>query len=360
MVAVCRGEQAICADGAATVVRQRPGDALGQVRGAARRVNAGGGELHGAVGGVQLVVGLHGSVVEHTVLIGGGDQQQCAGNRALHAVRGAVAHFQGAGALALGGDGGGAAAVQIDGVHDALLLEVAGLVIDGHAHGIGVLAAVGHEGHDSAVLLDADGVSGHQIRVTGIHCHLAVADQEEGAGNGLLHVGAVRPELADGVAAVLQNSEIRLLGAAVVLLNDVALHDEVAERLTGLHVVIVAVGGRQHVAAGGPLIILRLVRGGLQAPGEIAGAVFPAVQCAAGGIVALIGGLEGHLCVRAYRQHIAGDLGIAAGLVQEHVRFGHALGQRIIRLLDQDLAVRRRDFFGCQRGGGQERQKETA
>lgn len=67
--------------------------------------------------------------------------------------RTAVADLKLRGALALGGAGGGAAAVEEDRIHHALRIQERNLLIDRHADRVRALAAVGQKGHDRAVRL---------------------------------------------------------------------------------------------------------------------------------------------------------------------------------------------------------------
>ena len=92
-------------------------------------------------------------MIEHAVVLRRGDQQQGAGNRALYTVGRAVADGQVAGALALGGAGGRAAAVEIKRCHHALRRQKLRLIIEGHTDRIRALTTVGHKGHDRAVCL---------------------------------------------------------------------------------------------------------------------------------------------------------------------------------------------------------------
>ena len=108
-------------------------------------------ELDLAVGRVDRVVRGEGGMVEHAVTLRRGDQQQGAGDRALHTVGRAVADLKLRGALALGGAGGGTAAVEKDRIHHALRIQERNLLIDRHADRVRALAAVGQEGHDRAV-----------------------------------------------------------------------------------------------------------------------------------------------------------------------------------------------------------------
>ena len=350
-IASGRNEEAGFSDGTGEGVLQLPGEALGgKVRRTAGSIHAGGRELHLAAGGVELVVGAQGGVVELAVLVRSGDQQQRAGDRALHAVRGAAADVEGRGTLPLGGQHGRAAAVQIDGGDHALGPQELGLIVEGHAHGIGVLTAVRHKRDNGAVRLQADGVPGRQVTGVGAHQVLAVLQQEEGAGDGFQHIRGVRSGLPDDKAAVLEHGEVGF----APLLDDVALHDEVAQGLRGLHVEVVAVGDGQDVAAGGGLIGLGLVGGLAHGPLHVLGNLLAfAGRCTR--VVAGVGSLEGGLCAGFHRHHEAGDLGIAICGVQEDVRLRHTIRDGVVRLLHDHHAAGRGHLVRRQRGEGGQR-----
>ena len=329
---VLRGrEQTVGVDRAALGVRDRPGHVLRERGLAAVFIHADGRELDLAVGRVDRVVRGKGGMIEHAVTLRRGDQQQGAGDRALHTVGRAVADLKLRGTLALGGAGGGTAAVEEDRIHHALRIQERNLLIDRHADRVRALAAVGQKGHDRAVRLDADAVARHEVRIP-VVAGLSILDQIKRAGNRFQNVGAVRPGVANGKGSVLQNRKIRLVGNTVILLNEVALHDEVTERLQRLHVVVVAVHGHDDVAAGGLSIVSSLHRGLFHAPGQIGRLVLAGRGRAAFCIVTVVRGLECRLRTRCNRRHKTGDLCIAFLRIQEDVRFRHAVDQRVIRL----------------------------
>ena len=357
---VLRGrEQTVGVDRAALGVRDRPGHILRERGLAAVFIHADGRELDLAVGRVDRVVRGKRGMVEHAVTLRRGDQQQGAGDRALHTVGRAVADLKLRGALALGGAGSGAAAVEEDRIHHALRIQERNLLIDRHADRVRALAAVGQKGHDRAVRLDADAVARHEVRIP-VVAGLSILDQIKRAGNRFQNVGAVHPGVTDGIGAVLQNRKIRLVGNAVILLNEVALHDEVTERLQRLHVVVVAVHGHDDVAAGSLGVVGSLQRGLFHAPGQIGRLVLAGRGRAAFCIVTVVRGLECRLRTRCDRRHKTGDLCIAFLRIQEDVRFRHAVDQRVIRLTHKDLTAGRFDgVYGVrsQRLRGNERQR---
>ena len=357
---VLRGrEQTVGVDRAALSVRDRPGHILRERGLAAVFIHADGRELDLAIGRVDRVVRGKGGMVEHAVALRRGNQQQGTGNRALHTVGRAVADLELRGALALGGAGGGAAAVEIQRIHNALRGHKLGDLVECHADRVRALAAVGHKGHDRAVGLDADAVDRDQA-VAAVVLGLTIPDQIKRTGNGLFHVGAVHTGVANGKGAVLQNRKVRLVGNTVIFLNEVALHDEVTERLQRLHVVVVAVHGHDDVAAGSLGIVGSLHRGLFHAPDQIGCLVLAGRGRAAFCIVTVVRGLERRLRTRCDRRHKAGDLRIAFLRIQEDVRFRHAVDQRVIRLTHKDLTAGRLDgVYGVrsQRLRGNERQR---
>ena len=335
---VLRGrEQTVGVDRAALGVRDRPGHILRERGLAAVFIHADGRELDLAVGRVDRIVRGEGGMIEHAVVLRRRDQQQGAGDRALYTVGRAVADLEVRGALALGGAGGRAAAVEIKRCHHALRRQKLRLLIEGHADRIRALTTVGHKGHDRTVGLDADAVDRHKI-ITVI-LDLPVLDQIERAGNCFQNVGAIHTGITDGIGTVLQNRKVRLVGNAVILLNEVALHDEVTERLQRLHVVVVAVHGHDDVAAGGLDVVGSLLRGSFHAPGQVSRLVLAGRGRAAFSIITVIRSLECCLRTRCDRRHKAGDLCIAFLGIQKDIRFRHAVNQRVIRLAHNDFVA---------------------
>ena len=335
---VLRGrEQAVGVDRAALGVRDRPGHILRERGLAAVFIHADSRKLDLAVGCVDRIVRRERCMVEYTVIFRRRDQQQGARNRALHAVGRAVADLEVRGALALGRHGGGAAAIEVDRVHNALCGHELRELIDRHADGIRALAAVGHKGHDRAVGLDADAVDRDQVAA--VVLNLPILHQIERAGNRLFHVGAVHTGVTDCKRAILQHREVRLIGNAVVLLDNIALHDEVAERLRRLHIEEVTIRGHNDVATGGLSVVGSLLRRFFHAPGQACRLILAGRGRAALCIITVVRSLERCLRTRCDRRHKAGDLCIAFPGVQEDVRFCNAVNQRVVRLADNDFPV---------------------
>ena len=255
-----------------------------------------------------------------------------------------------------GSVGGRATAVKIDGVDAAHLLLNLRDLIDGHTVG-DARAAVSQEDDDGAVLTQADGISGGLGGVAGQPFgNDAVLNQIERSGDGFGDIVRGGAEVADGIGAVLQNREIRLLvGRAVHFealgLDEVALHHQIAAGLAGLHIIVVGVDGGHNGLAGSSLIGCGLGGGGLQIPGQVLGRGGTALRRAAGRVVGAIGRLELHRSARRNGSRIAQHLRGTGGVVQDDLRFGHALCNRVIRLGNQNAALRDGDIgrlSGCE------------
>ncbi len=265
-------------------------------------------------------------MVKSTVRWSGGNQQDTRGNRTLRTVGGAVADDLLAVALALGHEGGGSAAVQVQSLDDALRNQEVRLLGLRHTDRVRILAAVSQEEHDGSVCLSADAVDGVQIRMGCRHV-LSVTYQEEGACDGLLHVVQRGARVTEYACSVLQNGEVRLVGGLLLVPGN-AVHNQRAGRLAGLHVEVVTVGGEDDILAGGCLVGGCLLAGGGQRP---------AVHGPLGGIgslvVVAVGGLQLDILIggEINGQHKAHDLLISACRVHDDIRLGYALGNRVIR-----------------------------
>ena len=136
--------------------------ALGKRSRAARRVNAGSGELHLAAGGVDIGIGGQNGMVKLAGLSRIGNDHDGAGNGALIAVRGPVPQGETGSAvvvslaLALSCKGRGAAAVKVHGVNAAKVLHHKGKIIKIHAGRVRRLTAVDFIEHHGAVGFYAD------------------------------------------------------------------------------------------------------------------------------------------------------------------------------------------------------------
>ena len=326
----CR-EQAVCIHAARCGIRHAPLQALRQLCLAACGIDTDCGELHAAARRILLVVRAQDGVVKFAGRLRSGDEHQCTGDRALRPVGGAVADNERILALSLRGIRRRAAAIQIKRIRDALRQQELRQLIQGLADRIRVLSAVRDEGDDRAVRLQADAVARHQRRILRADNDLTAAHEEERAGNGLLHIAAVRSGIAQRVAAVLQNGEIRLAAP----LDHIALHNEVAERLRSLHVVVIAVCRENDIFPGRGLIGGGLLRSRLQIPLQILCSLFAAGSRAALRIVSGIGCAECHIRIRRDRRQEACDLRLFFFLIEDHLRLRYAGDELITRCCDQ-------------------------
>ena len=329
------------------VLRQLPHQAFGQRRSAAAAVHAYRAELHGGAGGIQLLTGADHGVVKHTVLNSGRNAQEAGADGPLLSVGGLAEHFQLA-ALFPGGKGGRAAAVEVQSRHTAGVLQNGRYLIAIHADGTGRQTALCHEKDHAAVRPDTHAVPGVHRPVVG-YLDLAVLQQVERAGNGLHHVVRGRSGVADDRRAVRQDGEIRLIG----LLNYVALHDQVARGFAGAHVEVVTVGGHDHWALciGDGAVVRRQLGGLLHAPLAIPDRlrVGNAVRrSAAGGVVAIVGGLELHVLGQIDLGHVADGLLIIA-VSHDDLVVSHTIGNGVVGLRDRRQA--RRSGRAAQRDG---------
>ena len=329
------------------VLRQLPHQAVGQRRSTAAAVHARRAELHGRAGGIQLLAGADDGVVKHAVLRLGGDAEHTGADGPLVTVGGLAEHFQLA-ALFPGGKGGRAAAVEVQRRHAAGILEDGGHLIEVHTDGAGRQSTLRHEEHDAAILTDAHAVAGVHRAVCG-HLDLAVLQQVERAGNGLHHVVRGRSGVADDRRAVRQDSEIRLIG----LLDHVALHDQVARGFAGAHVEIVTIGGHDHRArrVGDGAVVRRQLGGLLHAPLtapdrlRVGNAVR---RSAAGGVVAIVGGLELHVLGQIDLRHVADGL-LLILVPHDDLAVAHTIGNGVVRLRDRRQARRSGRAAQCDR-----------
>ena len=300
-----------------------------------RRIDRLESKVHRRAGRVGIVIGSHDHVVKAAVGGGSRDQQDTGGDGTLRAVGGAVADDLRAVALALGHEGSGSAAVQIQRLNDTLRDQEVSLLGLRHTHREGILTSVRQEEHDGAVRLASDRVD----RIGGAHlvgCHvLAVPDEEEGTGNRLCHIIQRCARIAENAAAVLQNGEVRL-SRCLLLVPGNAVHDQRAGGLTGLHIEIVTVGGENNILAGGFLIVGSLLAGVDQRP------IIDRPLCGIGSLIVVAVGcfqLEIGVGGEVNGQHIAHCLLIACRTVQCDVRLGHALGDCVIRRRDDILGL---------------------
>ena len=263
------------------------------------------------------------------------------------AIGGFAEHLQLA-ALFPGGEGRGAAAVQVQRRHAAGVLQDGRHFIAIHADRAGRQTALRHEEHNAAVLPDAYAVPGVHRSVSG-HLDLTVLQQVERAGNGLHHIIRRRFRVADDRRAVRQDRKIRLVGG----LDHVALHDQETRGLAGTHVEVVAVGGHNDRAfrIGDLAVVLRQFRGFLHAPLTLADrlSIRDTIRLRASGrIVAVVGGLELHVLGQVDLRQVTNGL-VIAPVSHDDLVVGHTIGNDMVRLYDRRQT--RRSGRAAQRDG---------
>ena len=322
------------------VLGQGPCKTFRKVCFSAPLVRTDGGKRHLRAGGIHVIHRADGRMVELVVAVAGGDQQQGTGDRPLDAVAGAVLHLQGVGALSAGAYGSGTAAVQIQGIDTACLLEQLSLFIHGHTHRV-TLPTVCLEQDHFPLCRHTHALHRDQAAVLR-HRDLSVLHQEEGAADGLLYVAGILACVTDGVFAVLEHRKIRLIGGAQIA---VALHDQVAQGLAGGHVEIVTVdsGDDRLLGVGSRFICLSLIHDRSHAPvvrTPVLRDLLSRCRRVAVLIVARVARLEGHVAVGLDGDHM--PLDIAVGAVA-HIDLGlhDPFGQGILGLTeDLDLLCR--------------------
>ena len=243
----------------------RPGSTCGDIRLAASGVNAGRRKLHRAAGGIDLVIGRHHRVVELTRGLRRGEHHDGVGHLTLVAVGRTAAQGQTGGAafrlaFALGGEGRGAAAIQIDGLHAAQIFHGGRNLCHGHADRIGCLTAIHHEHHHRAVSLDADGSAGSTGRIVKIAAGVAVHKDIAKAGDSFQNIACRK-----GGAAFLCAGDVRVaaridpegrIGRRIDLR---AAHDKRAAWATVAHVIAAGVDRADNIGCATGLHALRLL-----------------------------------------------------------------------------------------------------
>ena len=257
--------KAVCID-AAIAGENRPGSTCGDIRLAASGVNAGRLKLHRAARGIDLVIGRQHRVMEFTRGRCFGEHHDGVGHLTLVAVGRTAAQGQTGGsavlrlALALGGEGGGAAAVQIDCLLAAQRFHCRADLRHGHAHGIGGLTAIHHEHHHRAVSLDADGGAGSTGRIVKIAAGMAVHKDIAKAGDSFQNIAFCK-----GGIAFLRVGDVRVAacidpeGRTGRLIDLRAAHDKRAAWATVAHVIAAGVDRADNIGFATGLHALRLL-----------------------------------------------------------------------------------------------------
>ena len=231
---------------------------IGKIRWQISRIagatDADSGDRKGGARGNVFFRSSHIGVIE---LIGrrrGGGNDKAVGDGTLGAVRRTVVNYTLVAAFRLHHVGGRAASVKVEGVVGACLKHDLRELMHGSAVGERRLATVNDNVNQLAILCDADHCTGMTIRIVragGIGRHVNAIANQLGAEdvdsflNTLaivfrLEAVPVRLGIAHSCRAIVHNRK-ELAGIALL---DLVVHDKTTTRLTGLHVVAVAVGRR--------------------------------------------------------------------------------------------------------------------
>ena len=250
---------------AAIAGENRPGRTCGNFRLAAGGVNAGRLKLHRAAGGIDFVIGRHHRMVKLTCGLRRGEHHDGVGHLTLVAVGRTAAQGQTGGAafrlaLALGGKGRGAAAIQIDGLHATQIFHGSSNLRHGHADRIGRLTAVDHQHHHRAVVLDADGGAGRTGGVVQSAAGASVFKNIAKAGNSLPDITGSK-----GILTLLRAGDMRRTAAvdpergAGRIIDLGAAHDESTAGTAIAHVVAAGIDRAHNIGVAAGLHALRLL-----------------------------------------------------------------------------------------------------
>ena len=323
------GENAV-GNGAEAVVGQGPGRVGGHIHGIAVSVDGVGGEGVGGAGGKVIIAAddIHVVQLARGAHIGG--DENAVDGRTLRAVAGDAAHRVDGLAGSLRHEGGGAAAVAVDGPLAAQGQHGLAQLVVAEAHGVVGAAAVVHDDDKGAVFLDAQHGAGGGGRgaLLGLADELAVSDGEaKVGGDSLPAVGG------DAVAVVVQ-----LAGdfSGVGVLDDGEEGLSVVRALGEVHAVV-----DQEVDGGVGVIGQRGIHGAddvvaqnvLIIPDGLGDACdLPVVDVRKVRVDAVIAGDDGNVGVGGIHlddvHHLAA---IAGGVVDDHLGFsGRAGNQRVL------------------------------
>ena len=233
---VSAGEQACCLVDRAhigAIRTQSPCNILRQVRCCTCTVNAGGGELHGRTGGIQIIVRRKCCVVKLSRGFCFGDDHQASERRPLNTVRGGVLNLKIAASLSLRNEGGRSAAVTVDRLHTAKAKHGLRQLIHGHTHGIWRLTSIHNEQNDASIRFDANGSSrcpgAGGVISRAIHAHTVAHQPAESGGRLPLIALKGRRGIAQLCFAILGQDKIRL--SIVCLVVNLAIDHQHAQRL---------------------------------------------------------------------------------------------------------------------------------
>ena len=162
--------------------------------------------------------------------------------------------------LTLGCEGGGAAAVQINGLHAAQRLHCSTDLRHGHANGIRCLAAVYHHHYHRTVRLNADGCAGCTGRIVKVTAGVAIFKNIAKAGNCLQHITG-----RNGCITFLRAGDIRTAVfidpecSAGRLIDHSTAHDKSTRGTPIAHVVAASIDRAHNIGVAAGLHALRLV-----------------------------------------------------------------------------------------------------
>ena len=245
-----RRYNAVFGDGRPAFVADRPGRAFGQRHNVAAGADTGGSYLNGRTDGHVVVFRLQRSVIKRRGGGSGGSDEQRGGNGTRRTVGRTVDDGQFLIADLTGNEGGGAAAVQVDGVHTARFLHDVRDLQHAAAAGEGLLTTVKH--HQDNLARGRNTNRGTR-RTAGVvvagrgNGNFAVLDQygTEAADGFLDQIGtrvllipfSRRAQLG---RAVPEDGKVAAAGARLVL---DAVHDQQSAGVTVGHVIAAGIGG---------------------------------------------------------------------------------------------------------------------
>ena len=204
-------------------------------------------------------------MVELTCGLRRGEHHDGVGHLTLVAVGRTAAQGQTGGtafrlALALGGEGRGAAAIQINGLYAAQIFHGGRNLCHGHADRIGCLTAIHHEHHHRAVSLDADGSAGSTGRIVKIAAGMAVHKDIAKAGDSFQNI-----VFCKGGIAFLRAGDVRVAacidpeGRTGRRIDLRAAHDKSAAGTPVAHVIATGVDRADNIGLATGLHALRLL-----------------------------------------------------------------------------------------------------
>ena len=307
-----------------SIRRQRLGSSAGIVHGAGSQVDRG-------VGRIILSVRRDRRMVKFAGSCHSGNDKNRAGNAALAAAGGRVAHGQVALTLALGDVCRGAAFIQLNSGHAAQRHHHMCFFLSGVAYGAGCHGTIGLKQHNGTVFLDTHAGAGIVTAVTGLgdndlaiphhsyqriyslHNFYGLALLCTLVGLGLCKSGAFFEHI-DG--AVIKGGYI---GAVGIVVMHHTVHHQIAGRLAGVDVEPRGVDTAHYVQASLLLIDMCLRSCGFQCPAQFLG------------VTVAVTGYDFSAAIGSVHLHdIGNSLGVASLIVGGDDPFGHVGCDRII------------------------------